>query len=465
MKIRLVSIFLLCLMLAALLSGCGGKGSSTSGGGGGSVGRSRIILTDDLNTGFSHVWVSIKKVELVSVINGATTLAFSNPAGTQVDLRTLRDATGARFLFLQAGDLQIGTYSGLRVTVDKNVVVFPTGATVGTQATFQGSGATDFIMELSFPFARPLSTLGADFVIDFDLSRWSLSGSVVSATGLTFILQGNATASTDTSRYETGRLSGSITSLGGISPNQTFTLVGSSQSIVVVTSASTKIFSNDGTVSPILANGVTAEVQGVFNASANTILASSIKLRLDPAEGAQGASATVTSIAGSTVTVNIDKARGFLPTSQYTFSTSSGGVFFGTRGDVIPGAQFLALLSVGSGVDLEGTVSGSSFNISKAKLQNGMDDTTIKGQSSQVNAFDGTIVVSASEITNAPITIGTMVKVTTSDSTAFKINGIVMTRLAFFNNFGNGQLVRVEGVYDVTTNTLTAFDVRVDAVN
>jgi hypothetical protein len=121
---------LIAIGLAALLTGCGGGGS-----GSGSVGTNLVSLfiTDSLD-GNDHVWVTVKSVDLQSA--GGATNVFSNSAGVTVDLKTLRDATGARFQFLNQDTVPPGTYSGAKVTLDKNLVVFPHLAGVGTPMTF-----------------------------------------------------------------------------------------------------------------------------------------------------------------------------------------------------------------------------------------------------------------------------------------------------------------------------------------
>ena len=92
----------------------------------------------------------------------------------------------------------------------------------------------------------------------------------------------------------------------------------------------------------------------------------------------------------------------------------------------------------------------------KAKLEDGIDDSAVKGGASLVNGAEGTFTITASEVESAPISIGTQVKVTTTDSTVFKLNGVLVNRSLFFSTFANGQTAKVEGVYNPETLTLAA---------
>ncbi len=463
MKSRIAGIILSCLAGVAMLSGCGGGGSGSGGGGGGGAGtaRGRIFLTDDLNAGFSNVWVSIKKIELVATVGGTTQVVYNDPNGVQVDLKTLRDASGAKFQFLQSSSIQRNSYSGIRVTVDKNLVVTSTGSAVGTAATFAGSGATSFTMELVFPFPRAIGVNGDDFIIDFDLSRWTLAGNVVSATGLTFIKQGESTGITDLSRHEARNYKGTVSNISGTAPTQTFTVSDGSNLVVVATSSTTKVTSNNGTVDPLISNGVQVVVRGVLNPTTSILSASKVKLMLDPSSSAVRARAKVLGTNETQITMVITDAEGFLPNQPLIVDVGLGGLYFGSKGNLISNIQFQSLLSVGSVIELEGSLNGNMFNVSKAKLEDGIDDSSVKGGVTLVNAQNGTFTITASEVDSAPIQLGTQVKVTTLDSTVFQMNGIVMTRSQFFTTFANGQTAKAEGVYNPDTQTIAAIRVRV----
>src|SRR5437879_7318013 len=96
-------VLAVCALLGGIcLVGCGGGGggstSLTSG-----TSRATVLITDGFREDFSHVWATIYHVELVpqaGTNNGANVVLFDNSAGVQVDLKTLRDSTGARFSFV-----------------------------------------------------------------------------------------------------------------------------------------------------------------------------------------------------------------------------------------------------------------------------------------------------------------------------------------------------------------------------
>src|SRR6185503_10564722 len=80
---------------------------------------------------FSHVWTTIYRVELVPA-SGAVEVVFDDPAGRVIDLKTLRDAGGARFAFLSHDNVAAATYTGAKVTVDGNMNLVPNGSVEGS---------------------------------------------------------------------------------------------------------------------------------------------------------------------------------------------------------------------------------------------------------------------------------------------------------------------------------------------
>src|SRR6185503_17594707 len=110
-------LFLLVVLVAA---GCGG-----GSGGGGANGDVGIFVTDDLNTNFEAVWVTLFKVELEKQGGGFVTV-FDDPNGKVINLRALNDGN-PRYAFLGKDRVPEGTYTGIRFTLDKDVHIVPNG--------------------------------------------------------------------------------------------------------------------------------------------------------------------------------------------------------------------------------------------------------------------------------------------------------------------------------------------------
>src|SRR6266498_824625 len=101
----LTGAFLIC----ALLVGCGG------GSGGGGSRAFGLYLSDSFRDDYDQVWVTIYQVDLIDP-SGSVQNAFSDPAGRQVNVRTLHDATGPLFLMLDLPAVSPHTTQKVRVT-------------------------------------------------------------------------------------------------------------------------------------------------------------------------------------------------------------------------------------------------------------------------------------------------------------------------------------------------------------
>ena len=88
-----------------------------------------MFVTDNISNQFDHVWVTIKKVELLGA-GGSITL-FSDVSGKVVDLRALNVNGTSQFDFIGLKSVPPGTYSTVSFTLDENLTVFPTGSPVG----------------------------------------------------------------------------------------------------------------------------------------------------------------------------------------------------------------------------------------------------------------------------------------------------------------------------------------------
>lgn len=447
------------LALSALaLAGCGGGG----GGGVSSARTAHVFASDDLNAGYDHVWVTIERVVLHG--SGGDVVAFDDPAGKVVDLRTLRDSTGARFLLLGTGAIPAGTYTGVEVTLRKDLVVFPTGATNGIDATFAGAGPTDATLSETFPAPATVAANGT-LVVDFDLSHWVLDGNVVSAPE-GFLKLGDRTGIEDNARHEADDFHGVVQNLIGTAPAQTFRI----GSITVETSAATVVYDEAGTASPLVRNGERVEVRGGFDVASGHLLADVVKIEnengLEDRPKVEG-DVTAFDANSGTITVSVREVEGFVPTStSVTIALASNAKFFGDRGLALDRSSFFAALTVGTEIRARGSFDGT-LNATEVKLSGGEghhggdggDDhhggheAELTGGVLSVDAAGKTLVLAAKRWEGMNIAPNAHVTVAVTPTTEFQ--GFQSVDQFFAANLSQVQL-EVEGSYDPENGVLTA---------
>jgi len=465
---------LLASLTLAVAIGCGGGGGGTGTGPGTGSGQAvRLFATDDMTTAYDHVWVSVKQVVLVGA-NGESVL-FDEPAGRQIDLKTLRDEAGRRFRLLSNRSVSSGQYTGLRVVVDANLVVFPTGATTGTEATFDGSDATEKVLTLDFGGARPIGG-GSDLIVDFDLSAWTLEGTTVTATNGQFLklVTDNSVGRGD--RQEADDYHGIIGGLNGTAPNQTFTITRGGVTLNVQTDANTAIYNENGAASPALVNGARVEVYGTFSTSSNALIARSIKIEDDENdENELFGQVTAVAAGDGTVTVNVIRSFGFLPTTEtLVIQTSDTTRYFARRGVRLTRDAFFTGIQVGSYVEAEGFLTNGVLNAKKVKIEDGDghrggggggddrgNEAEVRGRASDANAAANTFKVTATEWEGLILSAGQTITVTTTGGTEFKVNGNNVSAGTFYSSLGSATSVKVEGDYDADTNTLRAREAKI----
>src|SRR5262245_45605328 len=272
----------LAATLAVALTGCGG------GGGGGSTSTSAqsvgVFVTDSFSDDYDHVWVTLYKVELVSADGTAQTL-FEDAAGRSVDLKTLRDANGPRFLFLDNANVQPGQHAKVRVTVGSNLMLFPHGATTGQETPIADSfpRTSDGKVVIEFPLAalRNVASGHDNLVVDFDLANFVLRSGRIEP----HCKEGEQTGLTSRERHEEDEYVGVVAQLSGQSPNfQFFLAMPSGRAVVVVTDSNTSVVNADATPGPLLANSKRVLVEGVFDPAVQQLKAKEVKIAGNAAE-------------------------------------------------------------------------------------------------------------------------------------------------------------------------------------
>ena len=372
-----------------LLAGVGALGFAGCGGGGGgssplssapppSQTASAVVgvfATDSFSEAYDHVWVTIHQVEVESS-NGTAQTVFDDAQGKTIDLKTLRDATGQRFALLGAGKIDASTATGIKVTIDNSVLLFPAGASSGQATPVDDAVAHDGQGHavLSFPLTAPRS-LGSghdDLVVDFDLADFTVSGGKVRPV----VKEGAKAGLDDPSRHEREEYKGVLSQLSGASPAFTFTLTREGSTISVVTDAQTTFFNADGTPNPKLAEGQTVAVRGLFDVPAQRLTASEVKIRpaggeQEPAE-VEGVPGAVNAGAG-TFTLTAHQVERLVPMqTTVNIVTGSSTVFRAKGGITLTAADFFAGLATAQAVEVEGTYDAASNTLTatRAKLEN-----------------------------------------------------------------------------------------------
>jgi hypothetical protein len=318
------------------------------------------FLTDSFRDDFTNVWGKLYKVELINSAGVATTV-FEDTAGKTVDFKTLRDAAGARFLFLGNNVVPVGAYTKIRVTIDAKMTVFQPGVTGGTDVTMANAlprdGQGHVAIEHTFPAPKNVGSGNANVVVDFDLANFVLVGTQLTPA----IKEGQQVGINDDARHEHDDYKGTVSSLSGTAPALTFTLTPPrGNAFTVVMDANTNLFNASGAASPILVNGKRVEVRGVFDGMTGSLLATDVKI--EDEQGNEGNLAEVfgapSSIDAGAGTFQVEprECEGLVPSQRkVNVVTNANTVFRGDSGLKFTAAEFFAKLATTPQVKVEGT--------------------------------------------------------------------------------------------------------------
>ena len=449
MKLRLLTIL---LGMLAILAGCGGGGGGSAGGP--APATVSTFATDSINDDYSHVWVTVHKVTL----EGANDIVIFNDAtGRLMDLKTLRDAAGARYAFLDDSAITPATYAAVRVELDEDLSLVPTGSNVAQARQFAAVHAvvgTPGRSQLRLSSPHIMIPGRNQLVLDFDLATWNLdaAGKVVAT-----LKRGNGNGLDDRRRHEDEDYHGLVSGLNGTSPNQSFSLTRQGRSLPVKTDANTRIFKQSGAANPALANGLRVEVHGSF--VGGVLLARGIKIEDEAGEDPHGIKGIASNldVAAGTLSVKVLRARGFVPDREfYGVTTSATTRFMSDGGAVLTKGEFfasLATMGANAQVEVEGTVTGGTMAAVKIKLEDEGDfhEAEIKGPITAINAGAGTLTMTVQRWEGAGFSNGQSVNVTTSAATAYRLGNTFVNKTAFFAGVGVGSIVEAKGRFDGTT--------------
>lgn len=443
--------FLLAASLSLFaLSGCGGGGGSTNVFGGQIV---HTYVTDSFRDDFDHVWVKIYKV----ILNGPTpAVLFDEPAGRVIDLKTLRDANGVRYAFLDTATAEAAVYSELAVTVDRNVNIVPAGGQAAQEKQFSALHDDGNRSTLRFSMLGFSLVAAATFAVDFDLAAWVIEGSgKVRAQ----IKLGNNTGIASQLRHEEDDVRGSISELVGASPDQTFVLKRNGrQDLMVRTSNKTRIFNESGAQSPSLSNTSGVELSGIF--VGGNFFASSIKIEdlggnnLAELEGLP----QNPNEAAGTFNVVVARANNVVPdATRYSVSTTASTRYLSDTGATITKAQFFQLftdLGPTSSVEVEGNASANGqMEAARVKIDTDSAQNQVHVRGTLETEGADSFTVSSEQWQGFNLRIGDTITADLGGSTVYVLDGQVVSKAAFFAVVNVNDEVEVRGLLNGTTIT------------
>jgi len=445
------------------LVGCGGGGTGISSG----SGRVNTYLSDSMD-GNDHVWVTVYRVDLRTSADVLHNV-YDDSAGRVIDVRSLRDLSGARFAFLGNETAPSGSYAGAIVTLGRSLTVFPAGASSGVTKTFapaynDPSDSSRSRIDFGFAGARSILAGSNDLIIDFDLPSWDDSGGLVTPV----LQEGPSTGISNDGRHERQEFRGLVSALSGTAPNQNFALTVRSGFVFnVVTTDATAIFNSNGSANPTLANGQSVEVHGIFNRALNALRARSVKIRAaGDTHGEAKVEGAPSNIGVTTFDVEATRVRGFVPRESVVHVTTTVTTrYFSNGGTSMTAAAFFAALVTAPSVEAEGTYSSTTNTLAAMKLklddEAGEHDAEANGQPTNINAVAGTFRVTLASWSGFSSTPGTTIDVRTTLSTTYRDNeGNPTSSTAFFTALASSPLVEVEGHY--AAGVLTARKAKLD---
>jgi Domain of unknown function (DUF4382) len=358
------------------LAGCGGSGGNTN------ITRSTqttLYVTDSPREDYAHVWATIYHAEIVAQ-DGTKTVLFDDTAGHTIDLKTLRDESGALYSFLGSATLASGTYTGVNVTVGTTMQLIKKGATTGDSVPVDAAIPLDANGHpvLSVTFKKPkvvTATSGTSVVVDFDLARFIVRNSKVLPT----LVEGTGEGLGRADRHRKSDNHGTVSNLTGTAPNLSFTLTRRDGTTVIVnTTAATAL---SGTTA--IADGSVVAVVGTVNSTTQVLVATSVEVR--PAGSAigvrtphvHGTASAIDATAG-TFSLAIVRAGGFtVTTTSVKVVTNASTTYQGDAGATQTQVEFFASLATMPNVSVEGTLDSATNTLTATRVK--VDDESKDG--------------------------------------------------------------------------------------
>ena len=439
------------ILAAALLAviGCGGGGAG--GGAGVPAGNKVGFFVTSTSGPYSHVWVSVKQVSLVGP--AGTVSLVKSTAGKSLDLSSLNTSGKKLFAALGAGSVPSGNYSQIQISLANSVTTIPQGATQGTTGTFSGaSGSTKTItFATSANGTRPI-------VANFDLSKWSVSGTQVSASA-----SEDSGSDVGSGTQEPQDFEGTVGNLAGTPPTLTFDIANDGTTTHVATDANTVISNSDGSPNPVLSNASKVDVVGTLDPTTLILAATNIKIRVGNSQQPNRVTGIVSTNSANTLVLTVHECEGLLPNSStVNVAVTSATTYLDGHGITLTVDQFFAAAVAGTKVEASGTYDQPSNTLTATALTIRLDgqdgggggggggnsqETQVQGPAVSVDVANNAFTMTINEYEGALLTKGTTLNVVTTGTTQF--NGITLATLTA------GTKLEVKGSYSGTTLTAT----------
>lgn len=366
------------LFFISLFTACGGSSnqpaSNPSSTGNVHSGQAAVVVTDDLTTAYSEVWVTLYSIE---ASNGTETVKlFDNPSGEVINLAEL---SGVGSL-LSLMSLPSGTYTNFEVTLDRTVtLVTNTGATETHQiASTSDSPVVSFSLTGELVIADGVVST---FALDFDLGKFTIN-----AAGDIVPVVNQMKNMKDALKQTRTKLRGEVQSL---TDTGIILLTNEGTEVTVVFDEYTIVLLEDGLALTDLAPGMKVKVFG--SVDTETMVITATKVIIDSPDSDADSSTvelegTITAIDGNALTVDVKHAE-FMPESNTLTITITESTNF-SRGSA-------DLLALGQDIEVKGTLQADgSITAISVEIEGAGHDTTatdvyaeIKGS---VVSLDGT---------------------------------------------------------------------------
>ena len=433
------------ILLILGLIGCGGGGSTTSTSGG----TLSLYATDSMD-GNDQVWVQLHKVELLSTLDRVT--VFQDDAGKTINLRALRDGSGARFLFLGQTSVPAGEFTTAILTLSRDVNTVPAGQTNALKDVFDDKLLKNGFTEIQITLDAPRQ--GNDsLILDFDLANWVNNGGVINPV-VKSLRDGTLS---DAARHEKDDLKGTISAL---TPTSFVLNMAFGRTIQVNLSSTTVISRSDGAANPALANGQIVKVLGTVLPAEKRVQADQVTIKIDDnGDVTDEVKGTITQVNDLAYDLIVTRARGFLPPgSKVRIQATGTTAYLNNLGQPITKAEFQAALGTGTVAEAEGNFAAGVLTAEKLKLEGNKpadNPAELKGTTQSLDEANGKFTVRISEWFGFGGTLDQDVVVKTTSTTVFLDgNGATLTKAAFFaaaaqrtvdakGAFVNGELVAI----------------------
>ena len=353
---RLKYIFLTLLFLGLTACG-GGNGSSGLGSIVSHTGALSVMVTDDMTTQYSKIWVTVLKVTALDS-SGQQHVLYDDATGQVYNLTELNGVTA----LLSTQDLPPDTYNNFEITLANDIsLVDKQGQTI--QASFNTTGDPEVIQ---IQGSVTITAGGvANMGIDFDLKQFTYDQTTGIVTPVLIYLDDNHLQQISLNR---ARVEGVIAE---IIDAQTFTLQNRYGSTVTVTLQTTATIFNENTGAvggdtSALTVGQKVEVFGSYDPGTMTIEAISAKIHDNTSPSGSPDSTevkgVVTSFDGSTLVLDVRESN-FIPGSTTLEISNVANALF-TKGS-------LDVLAAGQWVEIYGTWEDPLFTALVVEIEGG----------------------------------------------------------------------------------------------